>query len=373
MGLKKKVKDSAWIAIVCISMSLLTGALWIRKTYGVLALAMIDESFLNYLENKRSLFLMYVAFPVALVFALLVILQVLLYKRRLAVNVRKLTYASCLFLLLSIFGAVLCLDAGAYLSRQYRMGEEQWYDSDRVIVHALGEIDGITYTNSREALETSCNNGRRLLECDLIMTADNQVVACHDWDLWLGYNKDAGFLEEGGAIPSYDEFMAGQTKGGYTPLSGEELVLFMKEHPDIYIITDTKEADPQILKEPFHALVDLAKKHDCEEVLDHFVIQIYHGYMYGVIKEIYPFSNYIFTLYQEGYRGKEEKMEEYAKFCMLNNIDVVTMNADYYHDRLLDICNKYGLQLFVHTVNDEAEINSLINKGVGVYTDVTDL
>ena len=113
----------------------------------------------------------------------------------------------------------------------------------------------------------------------------------------------------------------------------------------------------------------MIRENDCEEVLDRFIVQIYRGYMHGLIEQIYPFDNYIFTLYKEKYEGDEEKMEEYAKFCMLYGVDVITMEAKYYHDELLDICNRYGLRLFVHTVNDPEEIAAFREKGVGVYTD----
>ncbi len=103
------------------------------------------------------------------------------------------------------------------------------------------------------------------------------------------------------------------------------------------------------------------------------MVQIYHGYMYGIINDIYPFSNYIFTLYQEGFRGSKDKIKEYASFCASNNVDVITMNVQYYNDELSDICNRYGVQIFVHTVNDENEIKTLLEKGVGVYTDITDI
>lgn len=62
-------------------------------------------------------------------------------------------------------------------------------------------------------------------------------------------------------------------------------------------------------------------------------------------------------------------MLEYAQFCMLHDIDVITMWAQHYEDGLSDICDRYGLHIFVHTVNDEDEIRSFQERGVGVYTD----
>ncbi len=57
------------------------------------------------------------------------------------------------------------------------------------------------------------------------------------------------------------------------------------------------------------------------------------------------------------------------KFCVLNGIDVITMNEEYYSDELLEICNRYRLQLFVHTVNDEVKQKEFLGKDIGIYTD----
>lgn len=355
--MKKKIKDYLYVIIISISFFIVAGAFWIRKTYGLLTVAMANVSFVNFLDNKRSLFLKYVILPTLGIFIILVILQTIFREKKIFTHKKALFLISVVLLIFSCCVAERGLGMGAFFVRQHRLGKEQWYDIDRLIVHALGEIDGITYTNSKEAMENSYNNGRRLLECDLIMTSDNQVVACHEWE----------------EVPTYTEFISTKIMGKYTAIGGLDLILFMKDHPDVYVITDTKEADPEILGEPFEALVDLAYENDCEEVLERFIVQIYHGYMYEMINNIYPFENYVFTLYQEGFRGSKEKMEEYASFCACHNVDVITLNAQYYNDDLLDICNRYNLQVFVHTVNDEKEIKAFLEKGVGVYTDITTL
>ena len=47
------------------------------------------------------------------------------------------------------------------------------------IAHALGSIDGHTYTNSREAFLRSYSLGVRCFEVDLAVTQDNQLVCVH--------------------------------------------------------------------------------------------------------------------------------------------------------------------------------------------------
>lgn len=249
--------------------------------------------------------------------------------------------------------------------------KENWYSDSPTVVHALGMIDNATYTNSREALENSYLNGARLLECDFNMTSDNQIVACHDWDFWYSWEHESENREE--YVPDFDEFMRTPVLKYYTPLSGEDIILFMKDNPDVYIITDTKDEDPDTLAEPFKALVALAEKNDCKDVLERFVVQIYHEYMYELVEEVYAFPHYIFTLYREDFTGTKDKMEAYARFCENRNIDVITMWSHLYHNGLSKIANRYGIKIFVHTVNDNEEIKDFLDKGVGVYTDLTNL
>ena len=366
MSIWTKICHAAWVFFLSIMTFVMLAALWIYRTYGVLSFAMTNEYFRNYLQNKRTLFVKYVMFPSAVVFVILLVVHVVWKK----INTRIMGFVSALLMVLSICAAGMILDAGTYLSRMHRLHQVQWYDTGNRILHALGRIDDYNYTNSREALENGYQSGNRLFECDLIITSDGQLVACHDWEYWNStLNQDGSAENEEVVIPSLEEFMNCKIRGTYTPLSGDDIVLFMKEHPDVYIVTDTKYAEPEEIREEFHALVDVAERNGCEETLDRFIIQIYHEYMYGEVNDIYQFPNYIYTLYQEGYRGEEDKMQEYAQFCMLHDIDVITMNEQYYHDGLLDICNRYNLHIFVHTVDDEDEIRTFHEKGVGVYTD----
>ncbi len=359
-----KVKDKIWIVFAGISTFILTGAVWIQKTYGTLIFAMVNESFRGGLKNKKSLFAKEVLLPTLIVFFILFFVNKVLKK---TIQYRMM-YVMGGALVISVWIAFAVLDAGSYLNREHRMSREQWYDTDYLVVHALGSIDNVHYTNSREALENSYQNGNRLFECDMIMTADAKLAACHDWEFWRAHTS----LEMSGEedyIPTLDTFFGCKLMGKYTPLSVEDIMVFLKEHPEVYIITDTKYVEPDEVITQFKELVSIAEKIDCRQVLDRFVVQIYHAYMHDIIEEIYEFPNYIFTLYCEGYDGGADKMKEYAEFCMLHNIDVITMHERFSRDELLDICSQYGIRLFIHTVNDQNKIELLRSKGVGVYSD----
>lgn len=362
--IRSRISGTARVICLCAATFIITAAIWIRKTYGILSVAMANASFRNGLQNKRTLFVKGVILPTAVVFVILFIAHMVWRK-----SCRHwMTYLSILLLILSLGGAAAYLDAGAYLARMQRLSREQWYDKNSIVLHALGAVDADTYTNAREALEYSYQNGSRAMECDFALTSDGQIVACHDWASWNRKSNQDGAAGED-YVPALEEFMSSRIMGKYTPLSGDDIVLFMKEHPDLYLITDTKGARPDEISEEFKTLVETAERNGCEEILDRMVIQIYHAYMYDMVNDIYAFPNYIYTLYQEGYRGEPDQMQQYAEFCMLHDIDVITMNEAYYHEELLDICNQYKVRMFVHTVNGEDEIASFSAQGVGVYTD----
>ncbi len=363
--LKKRQK---WI--LCIIYSLLLaalfaffGSLFISRTYGELALAMADSGFLNGLENKRRLFLTEACLPTGCVWGLFLIGSMFILRKKSVRNLRGFVIISVVSALaLMVFGGFR-LHAGDYVKRQIRLSKVQWYDENRTAIHALGEIDGYTYTNSREALENSFEMGNKVFECDFVLTSDDKLVACHDWNV----DFFEGFSEEN--VPTAEQFMQAKIYGKYTTMSIDDIIEFMRENPDIYVITDTKYAESGYYNLQFNQIVDYAVANNCEEVLKRFIIQIYHPYMYGDLEKIYHFDNYIYTLYQEGYRGDAHELEEYAKFCVLHDIDVITMYAEYYSDELLEICNRYGLQLFVHTVNDDNRQKEFLEKNIGIYTD----
>ncbi len=49
------------------------------------------------------------------------------------------------------------------------------------IAHAGGGINGITYTNSYEALDLNYGLGFRYFEIDFTYTTDQKLICLHDW------------------------------------------------------------------------------------------------------------------------------------------------------------------------------------------------
>lgn len=118
-------------------------------------------------------------------------------------------------------------------------------DTNRFIAHAGGQIDGINYTNSLEALNLSYANGFRLFELDIIKTSDGAYVAAHDWEVWKRYT---GYT---GATPvSERTFLQYKIREKYTPLNLRRINAWFKDHPDAILVTD-KVNDPIDFSEKF--------------------------------------------------------------------------------------------------------------------------
>lgn len=104
-------------------------------------------------------------------------------------------------------------------------------DLTKFIAHAGGIIEGRTYTNSLEALESSYNKGFRLFELDIIKTSDGHFVAAHDWNQW---KEQQGRPD----IPTLDTFMMLKIHSKYTPMDMKAINNWFRNHRDAILVTD---------------------------------------------------------------------------------------------------------------------------------------
>ena len=112
-----------------------------------------------------------------------------------------------------------------------------------------------------------------------------------------------------------------------------------------------------------------AQENNCEEILDRLAIQGYSERMYECLRENFNFRNYIYTFYQK-WNGTPEEMVEICRYCVNNGIGVVAFQNSYYKEEMQEIADRYGLKIYLHTVNDIEEAKQYLRMGVfGVYTD----
>ncbi|MBP5703196.1 MAG: hypothetical protein J6X12_00675, partial [Paludibacteraceae bacterium] len=120
----------------------------------------------------------------------------------------------------------------------------------KAIAHALGSIDGYAYTNSREAMINSIEKGYKYLEVDIVSTSDSIMIAAHDWKQ---FNEMTGHRELKDSVISFDEFKKRKIYNTYTPVTIQEVIDTLMNHPDISIVTD-KISDPVIIEKLFSKL-----------------------------------------------------------------------------------------------------------------------
>ncbi|MDQ0903923.1 stalk domain-containing protein [Paenibacillus sp. V4I7] len=270
--------------------------------------------------------------------------------------------------LFSIFFSILLLINTVTLSfAQESTFQQKWFEKYSLIAHALGGIDGNTYTNSKDALLYNYQKGQRLFEVDFMLTEDGIMVARHGWEKdYITYlqQEDVFPVEKIGKPISYKEFSNMTIMRKYQHLSLEEIIKFMVDHPDMLLITDTKYVDKNMVVKQFSNIVEMTKGID-PEVLDRIVPQIYNQEMLGWIDNVYRFKSMIYTLY-----SSDDTDNQVVDFVKNKRIDVVTMwttraNPDFVSRLLLE-----GVKTYTHTTNNVEEIRKQKSFGVaGFYTD----
>jgi len=115
---------------------------------------------------------------------------------------------------------------------------KQAVDRQRIIAHAGGAINGITYSNCLEALNQSYQKGFRLFEIDLIKTKDGHFVGAHDWEAWKRESNYYGTIP-----PTEAEFLSYKIKKQFTPINMDTINSWFAKHTDAILVTD-KVNDP---------------------------------------------------------------------------------------------------------------------------------
>lgn len=228
---------------------------------------------------------------------------------------------------------------------------DTWYKNNRVVVHATGGIDGLSYTNSKEALLNSINSNMKVIEVDFNYTSDNHLVCYHK-------SRDILVNEEKFTL---EEFKNIKIKGRYTPMEFQDIVDIMKDNPNIYISVDVKS----------DSLVDVVKDivNQCtdEDILNRLIIQCFYPGEKEQIKEIYNFpdDNFLFASYK--YSLDPYKI---MKVCYEEGFNVVVANMNSMPKEVLELFKSKNIYVYLYTVNRLDEAEHLIKRGAyGIYTD----
>ena len=242
------------------------------------------------------------------------------------------------------------------IKKQIKVKITYKWEEEKLVVHALGKYNKTIYTNSLEALKYwYFEKNMRLMEADFHLTQDNHIVTAHDFN----------HLSK---TPTLEEFKKSYAKGYLTPMTFEDLVIFMEQHPDLYIITDTKFTDIERIQIEFDEMTEILSRH--KNVNERFIIEIYNEKMFLFLKEKkYPFKFFMFTLYQRWNGRNYDDLEKIFSFCTEHNINAIIMFEGLFNSRIYGLSKKYDIPIYLHTVNSLVKITNYLKDVKGVFTD----
>lgn len=259
----------------------------------------------------------------------------------------------------------------AEIPEEEPVGKDPWYTAGRLIYHACGGIDGINYSNSREAMESTLKAGNMLVEVDFLYTEDGHLVCLHKWidmlPMWKYKELKRQYKDKEDQIPetqyTLEQFLKKKVKGKFTGMTAADIVSYMKENPELHIIVDTKEEDLTAVIDDLLKLCDYQ-----QDIADRFVIQLYDRGQKEDILKLYPFpnENFLFTCY----KFDPLRVDEILQLCSEEQIAVVTVSNGIWDAETVNRFLEQGITLFEHTVNLPELVEISLEKGIyGFYTD----
>ncbi|KXO15774.1 hypothetical protein HMPREF3189_01251 [Clostridiales bacterium KA00134] len=220
-----------------------------------------------------------------------------------------------------------------------------------IIMHAGGEIAGISYCNLKEAIDKHYDLGKRYFELDFQRSKDGKIILLHDFG---GFVKKFFEVKED-VLYSEAEFMNFKSTHGYKQMNIYTLKKWLENHKDAYIVTDMKNDNIAMLKE---------LKEKLGNAWVNILPQVYSFKEYQEAKNL-GFEKIILTMYK-----LNEKSSSILNFIKREDPFAITMNVKLVDTYLGQSILKTAKRVFVHTVNDKKELEKLKDMGVdGFYTD----
>jgi glycerophosphoryl diester phosphodiesterase len=245
------------------------------------------------------------------------------------------------------------------------------YDPFGYIAHANGGIAGHTYTNSLEAFERNYARGFRVFEIDFVRLADGTVFAAHD-GLERSYALGMPFR-----TASWANLAGHKFDGKYTTLRSQDVVQLLRDHPDAYVVLDTKEDHFEIFR------TFVAQTGRSHELMDRIIPHIKGQADLDQYRTVWPLRNYLLALYRTQFRGAFDDAAVLS-FVRNNRAPGVMM---WWKDRLRSLTlaqnsrqqRRYspafaralhaaGAVAFVHSIADVASVARYEAAGVGIYS-----
>lgn len=227
-----------------------------------------------------------------------------------------------------------------------------------LVAHAMGAIDGRSYTNSKEAFEYNYGVGKRWFEVDFAPSREGHLFAFHPHhEKHVGL--DAPFTEQPAAALERLKY-----RGKYPLLSLDQVFDLFQARPDAFLVTDTKRWTPAIAEE-------LAGQLASRGPLSRRVIpQLYHRKDLEIVRAAAQaarirYAGFIFTLYRNTLSD-----DEVAEFVREHQIPIVVLRTTRFSPWTAETLHAAGAKVVVHTLNGHEDIEQFAAAGAdGFYTD----
>lgn len=107
-----------------------------------------------------------------------------------------------------------------------------------ILKNAQGEPQTYTYTNSKEALLQSLQEGFSFVELDLMQDNAGGIFAAHDYKHFYSITGKKVQGDYALAAPSKQEILESKIYGFLTPLVAESITQIFQSYPHAYLVTD---------------------------------------------------------------------------------------------------------------------------------------
>jgi glycerophosphoryl diester phosphodiesterase len=212
---------------------------------------------------------------------------------------------------------------------------------ERLVAHAGGAVNGVAYTNAREALDQHYAAGYRVFELDFDWTSDGRLVVVHDW------TSAAAAFGLPAHVLGYDEFIHATRRDGLHQMSFEDLSAWLRAHRDAYVVTDTKASNPRLL-------TWLAANGG--DILPQLIVQIYRLTELDAARRLGPRAVWL-TVYRYSYPAWALKR--------ISGVDAMVIPVESYL-RYSSVISAAKVPFYVHSVA-AAKVDETFRRLPGIY------
>lgn len=236
----------------------------------------------------------------------------------------------------------------------YADSGDEWFLKSELISHACGGIVNgkqCMYSNSKEALEYSFEQGFPLIECDILGMEMGEPVLAHDfYNLYEAVEK------------------------GYTLLTMKDVLAQIQKHPDVSLLIDVKWRKSEEYAEYVNFIENTIQQFDLSDVekttlKKQIVMEVYNE---ETIKVAYDLG---FEMFFTQYRNEEKaSYMKIANLCCKYGIGVVGFGYDYFDGekciaKFLPILKHKNIKIFSFSTDSLEYFRHLKSVGVdGVFT-----